>query len=57
MKKQHKEFQMSDKFGREEIDRRLAAYDRGETNSMTVDQTMKSLRKSLGEKRGQQSEP
>ena len=39
----------------EEIDRRLAAYDRGETKAVTVDQAMAHIRQSLAEQRAAQT--
>ena len=39
----------------EEIDRRLAAYDRGETKAVTVDQAMAHIRQSLAEQRAGQT--
>ncbi len=38
-----------------EIDRRLAAYDRGETKAVTVDQAMNQLRQTLAESRSGQT--
>lgn len=39
----------------EEIDRRLATYDRGETKAVTVDQALDHIRQSLAEQRAGQT--
>lgn len=41
----------------DEIDRRLTAYQRGETKAVTVDQAMDQIRQSLAEQRAGQTAP
>ena len=40
-----------------ELDRRIDAYDRGETTSMDIETAMRDLRRSLDERRASDSQP